>query len=90
MEDNQKGLQQHQQQIITQPNSHQQKNHSIIIQHHRLLQFQLLQGTIHADTSTNQHFIINHAKLTLALLLFILLLQLLPSPLIINVVEHDP
>lgn len=57
---------------------------------HNLIQFNLLKGTVRADTTTNKHFIISHGKLTIALLVFIMILRLLPSPLIINVVENDP
>jgi len=54
------------------------------------MRFQLLKGTVLADTTTNKQFIINHGKLTIGLLIFIMILRLLPSPLIINVVENDP
>lgn len=50
----------------------------------------VFQNTIAADVTSNKTFLLAHFRITAALILIVLLLKLLPSPLILNIVENDP
>jgi hypothetical protein len=55
-----------------------------------LFESAVFQSTIAADITSNKTFLVTHFRITAALILIVLLLKLLPSPLILNIVENDP